>query len=90
MRAEPTSKAELLNAFDKNIAPAREALAGASDDHLAQTIRVTATLAKPRLTALRSKVLNHLIHHRGQLAVYLRLLDVAVPGMYGPSADERL
>jgi uncharacterized damage-inducible protein DinB len=42
----------------------------------------------PRLTALRSFVLNHLIHHRGQLSVYLRLNDIAVPAIYGPSADE--
>jgi uncharacterized damage-inducible protein DinB len=43
----------------------------------------------PRLEFLRRRVINHAIHHRGQLTVYLRLLDVAVPGMYGPSADEK-
>jgi uncharacterized damage-inducible protein DinB len=43
----------------------------------------------PRVTVLRSVVMNHMIHHRGQLSVYLRLLDIAVPGMYGPSADEQ-
>jgi uncharacterized damage-inducible protein DinB len=87
--SETVSKAELLDAFDKNIAAAREALAGASDDHLAKTINVTPVLAKTRLSALRGRVMNHMIHHRGQLTVYLRLLDVAVPGMYGPSADEK-
>jgi uncharacterized damage-inducible protein DinB len=43
----------------------------------------------PRVSVLRSMVLNHAVHHRGQLSVYLRLLDVPLPGMYGPSADER-
>ncbi|HEY1021067.1 MAG TPA: DinB family protein, partial [Flavisolibacter sp.] len=43
----------------------------------------------PRIATMRSFVMNHFIHHRGQLSVYLRLLDVPVPGMYGPSADER-
>ena len=42
----------------------------------------------PRMVAIRSLALNHIVHHRGQLSVYLRLLDVPVPGMYGPSADE--
>jgi uncharacterized damage-inducible protein DinB len=45
-------------------------------------------MSMPRYSVLRFFVLNHLIHHRAQLGVYLRLLDVAVPGMYGPSADE--
>jgi uncharacterized damage-inducible protein DinB len=44
----------------------------------------------PRVAAIRTLALNHLIHHRGQLSVYLRLLDVPVPGMYGPSADEAI
>jgi uncharacterized damage-inducible protein DinB len=43
----------------------------------------------PKLAALRFVINNHLIHHRGQLTVYLRLLDIPVPGMYGPSADEK-
>ena len=42
----------------------------------------------PRMVAVRSMAMNHLIHHRGQIAVYLRLLDIPVPGLYGPSADE--
>jgi uncharacterized damage-inducible protein DinB len=87
--AEATSKVELLEAFDRNAAAGREALAGASDDHLAKLIPVTSVLSKPLGAILRSKIMNHLIHHRGQLSVYLRLLDVTVPGMYGPSADEK-
>jgi uncharacterized damage-inducible protein DinB len=43
----------------------------------------------PRIAAVRTMAMNHLVHHRGQLSVYLRLLDIPVPGMYGPSADER-
>ena len=88
--SEAGSKAQLLEAFDNHIAAAREALAGASDEDLARTIHVTPTVTKPRLNALRGWVMNHSIHHRGQLSVYLRLLDMAVPGIYGPSADEKV
>jgi uncharacterized damage-inducible protein DinB len=87
------SSAALLARFDENVAALRAALAGAPDDALGapwtlqRGEQVLFTL--PRLAALRSMGLNHLIHHRGQLSVYLRLLDVPVPGLYGPSADER-
>jgi uncharacterized damage-inducible protein DinB len=87
--SEVTSRADLLASFEKNIAAAREALGSASEDDLGKSINVTPTLAKPLTAILRGKVMNHLIHHRGQLSVYLRLLDIAVPGMYGPSADEK-
>ncbi len=83
------SKAELLERFDKNLAAGHEALSDASDDLLAKTIPVMPGVYKSLEYVLRSRVMNHLIHHRGQLSVYLRLLDVAVPGMYGPSADEK-
>ncbi len=83
---EAASTAELLEAFEKHLAVGREAIAGASDDHLNATIQA---LNLTRAELLRDRVMNHMIHHRGQLSVYLRLLDVAVPGMYGPSADER-
>jgi uncharacterized damage-inducible protein DinB len=86
---DAASKAELLEVLDRNIAAGREALAGASDDYLAETIRVGLDLSKPRAAILRERVMSHMIHHRGQLSIYLRLLDVAVPGMYGPSADEK-
>jgi DNA-binding transcriptional MerR regulator/uncharacterized damage-inducible protein DinB len=87
--SEAASKSELLKRFDHNAAAGREALAGAGDERLARTIPVTPGVSKPLMYVLRSRVMNHLIHHRGQLGVYLRLLDVAVPGMYGPSADEK-
>jgi uncharacterized damage-inducible protein DinB len=86
---EAASKAELLELFDKNAAACREALAGASEDQLTKEIPVLPGLTKPLRTVLQGRIMNHLIHHRGQLSVYLRLLDVAVPGMYGPSADEK-
>lgn len=83
---DAASKAELLEALDKNVAASREALASATDDHLAATVPA---LNMTRMAVLRERMLSHMIHHRGQLTVYLRLLDVAVPGMYGPSADEK-
>lgn len=88
-----STKAELMEALDKNVAAARDAIAGASDEHFGKIWTFTfaghTVFALPRTAALRSMVMSHLIHHRGQLSVYLRLLDVAIPGMYGPSADDR-
>jgi uncharacterized damage-inducible protein DinB len=81
----------LLAEFDRNVAEARAALAGASDADfmvpwsLKAGDRVFFTL--PRLWVMRQNV-NHLVHHRGQLTVYLRLLDVPLPSIYGPTADE--
>ena len=86
------SKEELLKKFDETSEAARKAIAVASEEHLKQTWAVKfgekTILEMPRAMALRRIVMDHLIHHRGQLSVYLRLLDVPVPGMYGPSADE--
>lgn len=86
------NKAELLEALDKNVAAARAAIAGASDEHLGKIWTFSfaghTIFALPRIAALRSMVMSHIIHHRGQLSVYLRLNDVPIPGMYGPSADE--
>jgi uncharacterized damage-inducible protein DinB len=92
-REEPVkSNAELLERFDKNVAAARAALAAASDETLqAQWSLLQGgqkLFSKPRLTCLRSDILNHTIHHRAQLCVYLRMNDIPVPGLYGPSADE--
>ena len=73
-------------------ADARAALAGKTDAELMAVWSLTRSgrivFSMPRTAVLRSFVLNHLVHHRGQLTVYLRLLDVPVPSVYGPSADE--
>jgi uncharacterized damage-inducible protein DinB len=86
------SKNELLTTFDKNVADAREALAGKTDPELMAMWSLKrngkTVFSMPKTTVLRSFVLNHLIHHRAQLTVYLRLLDIPVPSIYGPSADE--
>jgi uncharacterized damage-inducible protein DinB len=86
------SKSELLAAFDKNTTDARAALAGKSDAELMAMWSLKrngkTVFSMPKTTVLRSFVLNHLIHHRAQLTVYLRLLDIPVPSIYGPSADE--
>lgn len=87
-----TTREELLQSFDKNVSAASAAIAGASDEDLMKTFTLMAggkvIFSLPRLAALRGFVLNHVIHHRGQLSVYLRLNDVPVPSIYGPSADE--
>src|SRR6476646_6743980 len=89
----PESTASLLSEFDKSAAAARARIGGMSDpEFLAPWTfknngQVVFTL--PRAAALRSFVMNHLIHHRGQLTVYLRLKNVPVPPVYGPSADEQ-
>lgn len=86
------SHAELLEMFDRNVASARAAISGATDAQwmadwtLLMGGRVIFSM--PRVAALRGMAMNHMIHHRGQLAVYLRLNDVPVPALYGPSADE--
>lgn len=91
-REEPTSREEILSGFDGAVAAGREALEGAADSdfQMPWTLRSGdhEIFTMPKGACLRSFVMNHLIHHRAQLGVYLRLLDVPVPGMYGPSADE--
>jgi uncharacterized damage-inducible protein DinB len=86
------SSAELLETFDANVAASREAIAGASDEHMLSPWSLlkggNTVLTMPRAAVLRSFVMNHLIHHRAQLGVYLRLNDLPVPSIYGPSADE--
>ena len=86
------NRKELLAVFDKNVAAARTALAGVSDAEMMKNWRLLAggqeILSMPRIAAIRGMVLNHHIHHRAQLTVYFRLLNIAVPGLYGPSADE--
>lgn len=86
------SRAELLELFDKNVAAARDKIAAASDEDWQKlwTLRAMGkdVMTMPRSAVMRSVILNHLIHHRAQLGVYLRLKNVELPGMYGPSADE--
>jgi len=88
----PTTRQQLLDHFDKVSAEARELLAKATDEDLAKiwtlTYKGQQIFSMPRAAVLRGMCLSHLYHHRGQLGVYLRLNDVAFPGMYGPSADE--
>ena len=86
--AEVKSKSELLALLDANIEAGRTALAAVSDDHMLTRVPVTADRSMQRTDILRTRVLSHMIHHRGQLSVYLRLLDLPAPGMYGPTADE--
>jgi len=93
-KEEPlTSRSELLAHFDKNVTAARAALAGSSDEHFMQTWSLLSggqtLFSMPRIVCIRSFVLNHTIHHRAQLGVYLRLNDIPVPAIYGPSADEQ-
>ena len=89
---EAKSRSELLEAFDKNVASARAALEGASDQNWQGKWSLlhggNKIFTLPRTAVMRGFVMNHLIHHRAQLGVYLRLLDVPVPSIYGPSADE--
>jgi uncharacterized damage-inducible protein DinB len=89
-KAETTE--DLLNIFDKAAGEARTALAGASDEELFKpwTLRNgdQVFFTMPKVAVLRGFVMNHIIHHRAQLTVYLRLNDIPVPGLYGPSADE--
>jgi uncharacterized damage-inducible protein DinB len=92
-RVEPVaSVAEALTRFDANVASARRVLEGASDETLMGSWTLLAGGEKqftlPKVVVLRSFVMNHMIHHRGQLDVYLRLNDVPLPAIYGPSADE--
>ena len=85
--------AEILANLDQSVAAARSVIAEGSDEQMMQTWRLLAgpreIFAMPRVAVLRSMVMNHIIHHRAQLTVYLRLNDVPVPGLYGPSADEQ-
>jgi uncharacterized damage-inducible protein DinB len=88
----PGRASDLVPALDQSIVKAREALGSMDDAALTATWRLVQgdreLLALPRIAMLRSVMLNHWYHHRGQLSVYLRELDVPIPSIYGPSADE--
>jgi uncharacterized damage-inducible protein DinB len=87
-----TSQQHVLELFDKSVKESRAAIAGASDEHLMQPWTLAfngqTVFTMPRAAVLRMSCFNHIIHHRAQLGVYLRLNNVAVPALYGPSADE--
>ncbi len=89
---EPKSTDELVKFFDENLAKAKAALSDTSDETFMTdwTMRngEQVYFTMPKIAVMRTFVMNHIIHHRGQLSVYLRLNDIAVPSIYGPSADE--
>ena len=87
-----TSRAASLALFDENLGKARALLVDASDADMMRNWSLkdngTTLMTMPKVAVMRSFVMNHTIHHRAQLGVYLRMNDIAIPGMYGPSADE--
>jgi len=89
---EPKSKKEILDAFAQSTANAKQILARLDDAKIMAIWTATrqgkVLMSVPRIGFIRAIVLNHFYHHRGQLSVYLRLLDVPIPSIYGPSADE--
>jgi uncharacterized damage-inducible protein DinB len=91
--ADPTSVEEILAAHDESAKKTREALTTIGDERMKAPWKAVAggntVFEMPKAALVRSIVMNHTYHHRGQLSVYLRLLDVPVPSIYGPSADEQ-
>jgi uncharacterized damage-inducible protein DinB len=83
---------DLLELFDTNVAGTLDLLKGQTDEQLLKSWKLRSGemvfFEMPRIAVLRSMVLNHSIHHRGQLSVYLRLRNIPIPSIYGPSADE--
>lgn len=91
---KPGSVAEILAHFDKTVGHGRPLLESAGAERMGEawTLRNgdQVHFTMPKGAVLRSFVFNHIIHHRGQLAIYLRMCEAPVPGMYGPSADEKM
>ena len=87
-----SSVADALTRFDQNVAQARESISGAADEVFYEPWSLLSggetVFTAPKVGVLRSFVMNHLIHHRAQLGVYLRINGVPLPALYGPSADE--
>ncbi|MBK5098291.1 MAG: damage-inducible protein DinB, partial [Gemmatimonadetes bacterium] len=87
------STAQAVETFDANVSTARAILEAASDEKLMETWSLLnggeVMFAMPKVAVLRSFIMNHMIHHRAQLTVYLRMNDVPLPALYGPSADEQ-
>ena len=88
------NRQQALASFDKDVTEARATLSKATDQDMMKGWKLLAggqeIFTMPRIVCIRGFVMNHLIHHRAQLTVYYRLLNIAVPGLYGPSADENL
>ena len=88
-----TKRAEILDLFDRNVAAARKALASTTDQQFGQNWSLLQEgkpfFTMPRLAVIRGFILNHTIHHRAVLCVYLRMNNVPVPAIYGPSGDEQ-
>jgi uncharacterized damage-inducible protein DinB len=89
----PDSRASLLKQFDERVAVARDRLAASTDPELLAPWTLKngeqEYFTMPKISAIRTFVMNHIIHHRGQLSVYLRLNNVPIPPIYGPTADEQ-
>jgi len=89
---QASNPGEVVTLFDRNLAALTDALKGVPDARMAavwkMTVKGQLMIEMPRNAVFRNWVLNHLVHHRAQLGVYLRLLGVPVPAVYGPSADE--
>lgn len=89
---ELNSTKDVLQTFDENVKATRAAIVGASDEDFFKPWTLQSNgntlMTMPKIAVLRSFVMNHMIHHRAQLGVYLRLNDIPVPSIYGPSADE--
>ena len=90
----PATRAAVLEMFDRNVNEARSAINGRTDAELLAPWTLKAQgkeiFTMPKAIVLRGFVMNHIVHHRGQMSVYLRLHDVPVPSIYGPSADEQM
>lgn len=88
---EARSREEIVAAFDEGFKKATEIVSATSDERALEEWKIvdgdTVVLAMPRIAFWRTVMLNHVYHHRGQLATYLRILDVPLPSVYGPSAD---
>jgi len=91
--AQLNSNQEILDQFDANVAAARKCIAATPDEEFAKPWSLLSAgqplLTMPKQAVIRTWVLNHSIHHRAHLCVYLRLNDIPVPGLYGPSGDEQ-
>jgi uncharacterized damage-inducible protein DinB len=90
----PANRVAVLTMMDTNVALARAALAGKTDGEFAAPWKLLAggkeVFTMPKAAVMRNFVLNHMVHHRGQMTVYLRMLGVPIPSIYGPSGDEKM